>query len=125
VSLDDYRILNPVTSVRAEPIPINLHNCQISDFSFPVVADVYYNVYTPIIHILMTQFTETTISNPRVATPSTCGYTVTYTVKWRDFFGTALDLPKNSAGVNWITWNPAAFRYEVYTDDPKDINHTR
>jgi hypothetical protein len=98
VSLDDYRILNPVTAVRAEPIPINLHNCQISDFTFPAVADVTYNVYTPIIHILMTQFTETSISNPRAATPSTCGYTVTYTVKWRNFYDTAIDLPKNSAG---------------------------
>jgi hypothetical protein len=119
VSLDDYRILNPVTAVRVQPIQINLHNCQISDFDFPTLDPVLYNVYTPIIHILMTQFTETSVSNPRVSSPTTCGYTVTYTAKWRDFYDTVISLPE------WITWNPTDFRYEVYTDDPLDIIGTR
>ena len=107
VSLEDYVILNPVNAVRWEPIPINLHNCQISDFTFPAVADVNYNVYTPIIYIIMTQFTETSISNPRVSSPATCGYTVTYTVKWRNYYDTVIPLPP------WIVWNPVNFRYEV------------
>jgi hypothetical protein len=119
VSLDDYVILNPVNDVRWEPIPINLHNCQISDFFFPTIADWNYNVYTPIIYIEMTRFTESSISNPHASSPSTCNYPVTYTVRWKDFFDTAIPLP------NWIVWKPTEFRYEVQTDDPLNVDHTR
>lgn len=65
----------------------------------------------------MVRFTESGSINPKVG--STCGYTVTYSVKWRNFFDTTIPLPP------WIVWKPTEFRYEVYTNDPKDINHTR
>jgi hypothetical protein len=119
VTLDDYVILNPVIATHVQTVPINLHNCQITDFTFPTLSAVEYNVYTPIIHILMTRFTETSRSNPRPSSPTTCGYAVTYTVKWRDFYDTVIPLPP------WIVWNPTAFRYEVQTDDPNDIIGTR
>jgi hypothetical protein len=89
------------------------------DFYFPNVADRLYDVYTPIIHIEMTEFTELSISNPHPSSQSTCNYPVTYTVKWRDFFDTTIPLPP------WIVWNPVEFRYEIYTDDPLNIDHTR
>ena len=118
VSLDNYSILNPVNDVRWEPIRINLKNCQITDFTFAAIADVPYNVYTPVIYIPMTRFTEVNNGLFKTAGP-TCGYTVTYTVIWRDFYDTVIPLP------SWIIWKPTEFRYEVYTDDPKDINNTR
>jgi hypothetical protein len=58
----------------------------------------------------MVEFTETSINNARLATPLTCGYSVTYTVKWRNYYETKIPLP------DWIIWNPTDFRYEVYTD---------
>jgi len=118
VSLDNYAILNPVDAVRWEPVPINLKNCQIGDLTFSAVADVYYNVYTPIIYIQMAQFTEASVTYPK-SPATTCGYTQTYTTKWRDFYDTTIPLP------NWIVWNPTAFRYEVQTNDPLNIDHTR
>ncbi len=117
VSLSDYEILNPDNCVRWQSIPLNLKSCRIGDFSFASIADVTYNVYTPVIYINMVRFTESGSINPKVG--STCGYTVTYSVKWRNFFDTTIPLPP------WIVWKPTEFRYEVYTNDPKDINHTR
>lgn len=117
VSLVDYEILNPVNCVQWQPIPIFLHSCRITDFSFTQVADVTYHVYTPVIYINMAAFTETAATFPKTGTK--CNYTITYTQKWRDFYDTVIPLPP------WIKWNQAAFRYEVYTNDPLDINHTR
>ena len=118
ISLDNYAILNPVNDVRWEQIRVNLQNCQITDFTFSAVSDVPYNVYTPIIHIPLVQFTEVNNGLFKVAGPS-CGYTVTYTARWRNFYDTVIPLP------TWIVWNGIDFRYEIYTDDPKDIDNTR
>ena len=117
VSLADYEILNPDNCVRWQEIPLNLKSCRIGDFSFAAIADVTYHVYIPVIHINLVQFTESGSVNPK--TGSTCGYTVTYATKWRNFYDTIIPLPP------WIVWNPTQFRYEVYTNDPKDINNTR
>ena len=68
----------------------------------------------------MTSFTEVS-NNRRAATPTTCGYTVTYTVMWRDFYGSIIPLSQ----APFIVWNPVNFRYEVYSNDPLDINNTR
>lgn len=65
----------------------------------------------------MATFTETAATNPK--TGMTCDYAITYSAKWRDFYDTVIPLP------HWIRWNEAAFRYEVYTNDPLDITHTR
>ncbi len=106
VSLDNYSILNPVNDVRWEPIRVNLQNCQITDLTFSAVADVPYNVYTPIVYIPLVRFTEVNNGLFKVA-GSTCGYTVSYTAKWRDFYDTVIPLP------TWIVWNPTNFRYEI------------
>ena len=118
VSLDNYSILNPVNAVRWEPIRIRLKNCIVSDFTFPTVSDVQYTLYTPVIYIQMTQFTEAPLAG-FVKTGTTCGYTVTYTVLWRNYYDTVIPLPP------FITWNAALFRFEVYSKDPADLTNSR
>ena len=58
VSLDDYRILNPDEVIHFEPFTINLKNCQVDDLVTVPVADIPYNVYTPIVEIPITEFVQ-------------------------------------------------------------------
>lgn len=119
VSLSDYSTLNPVNDVRWEPIQIMLKNCQVTDFTFPAVADVTYCIYTPVTHILMTQFTEVDQAGFIKPAMTSCGYAITYTAKWRDYYDTVIALPP------FVTWNPTDFRYEVFSQDVNDLTDTR
>lgn len=82
-----------------------------------------YNVYTPVIYIPMTAFGEVS-NNRRVSSPSTCGYTVTYTVMVQDWYLTRVPLGVPDH-LPWIKWNAVNFRYEIQTNDPLDISGTR
>ena len=77
-----------------------------------------YNIYTPIIYIPMPAFTE--VNDPSyIKTGTSCGYAITYTTKWKDYWGTVINLP------SFIQWNAANFRYEVQSNDPADLTHSR
>ena len=52
---------------------------------------------------------------------TSCGYTITYTTQWVDFYGTTLTI----ADTNFVTWNAGDFRYEVRSDDIRHITDDR
>lgn len=116
VSLDDYSVLNPVNAVRWEPVRVMIKNCIVTDFTFSQQADVHYNLYTPVVYIPMSTFTEVDQAG-FIKTGSSCGYTVTYTPKWRNYWGTVIDLP------SFIIWNPTDFRFEVQSSDLIDLTN--
>ena len=47
-----------------------------------------------------------------------CGYTVTYTATRRDFYDDIEALP------SFIEWNESNRRFEIYSEDPDDADHT-
>lgn len=106
VSLKDYSTLYPET-VRWEPIRIWIKNCQITDMTFSAIADVNYILYTPWVHIQMTEFTHVMVPDLIKSPATDCGYTVTYTPTWRNYFGTSIPLP------TFINWNDVDFRFEI------------
>ena len=48
-----------------------------------------------------------------------CEYTLSYTPTWKTFYDTEIDLP------SFITWNESERRFEIYSEDPDDIDTTR
>ena len=58
VILVDYYAVYPQYAIWYEPFRFRLKNCQVDSFSWDSVADVYYNVYTPIYYISVPEFTQ-------------------------------------------------------------------
>ena len=81
----------------------------------------------------MAEFTETIDSNGPSAYSGGCNYVPTYTVQWRNFYDTTLDLTFLAGTGDLIRWvntltptdTTSYFRYEIYSDDPNDIDTTR
>ena len=111
-TLDDYLVLYETEATQWIPFIVNIFNCQVTGYSFPTFTDPIYNVYTPIYWIEMTAFTEVGTS---------CGWPITYTVKWKDFYETELPL----TDTNFVEWNEPDFRFEVQTDDVTHITGDR
>ena len=120
VILVDYYAVYPQYAIWYEPFRFRLKNCQVASYSWASVADVSYNVYTPVYWIDVPEFTQvpddTTFSR---SASERCGYTLTYTASWLNFYDTVIDLPP------FITWNESDRRFEVYSADPDDIDTTR
>ena len=68
----------------------------------------------------MTTFTDVVDGSDPLGR-STCGYTIAYTVQWRDFYDTVLPITETEI----VTWNAADFRYEVQSDDTSKITGDR
>lgn len=119
-TLDDYIILYPTEATLWVPFNLQIINCQVTDYNFPAVSvPTLYNIYTPIYWIPMTTFTEVVATDPLSRT--SCGYTITYTVQWEDFYETSLAV----ADTNFVTWNASDFRYEIRSDDVTHITGDR
>jgi hypothetical protein len=118
VSLDNYANVYPVNAVQWQPIQIMLQNCQVTDFTFPAQANVNYIVYTPIIYVPMSHFAEIDQAG-FIRTGSSCGYSISYTVTWQNYWGTAISLP------SFISWNPTLFRFEIQSSDAIDFSSAR
>ena len=81
----------------------------------------------------MAEFTETVDSNGPPSLSGGCNYVPTYTVKWRNFYDTTLDLSYLDGTGDFIRWvntltptdSTSLFRYEIYSTDPSDIDTTR
>ena len=81
----------------------------------------------------MAEFTETVDSNGPSAYSSGCDYVPTYTVAWRNFYDTTLDLTYLDGTGDLIRWvntltptdTTSLFRYEIYSSDVNDIDTTR
>lgn len=81
----------------------------------------------------MAEFTETVDSNGPASLSGGCNYVPTYTVKWRNFYDTVLDLQYLDGSGTFMTWvntktpvdTTGLFRYEIYSNDPLDIDNTR
>lgn len=67
----------------------------------------------------MTQFTEVNDANYLKAGQTSCGYPVTYSAQWKNFYGTVIDLP------SFIIWNPTNFRFEVQSSNGIDLTNAR
>ena len=81
----------------------------------------------------MAEFTETVDTNGPPSMLGGCNYVPTYTVKWRNFYDTTLDLTFLDGTGDLIRWvntltptdTTSLFRYEIYSNDPNDIDTTR
>ena len=140
-TLDNYIILYPDEATHWEPFNVNILNCQVTDYSFSDPTSSYqwdtdhilYNIYTPYQWIDMAEFTETVDSNGPSAYSSGCNYVPTYTVAWRNFYDTTLDLTYLDGTGDLIRWvntltptdTTSLFRYEIYSSDVNDIDTTR
>ena len=77
--------------------------------------------------ISMAEFTETVDVNGPPAYAGGCNYVPVYTVKWRNFYDTTLELDYLDNSGTMLVWNPTVgeFRYEIYSNDPNDIDSIR
>ena len=48
VVLNDYYAAYPQYAIRFEPFQVRLSFCKVESFTWANVADVYYNIYTPV-----------------------------------------------------------------------------
>ena len=127
VMLDDYYLLYPET-IHYDSFRVMLKNCQVADFSegsmsqlgFGANSQITYNVYTPVYWIYLPEVTQVLeSSSPYRSSAQQCGYTLTYTPTWKTFYDTQIDLPP------FVTWNESERRFEIYSEDPNDIDTTR
>lgn len=143
-TLDDYIVLYPEEATQWEPFNVNIQNCRVIDYTFSDPTASYqwnavtppfilYNIYTPVQWITMAEFVEVLDPNGPAAYSAGCNYVPTYTVKWRNFYDTTLELDYlNDQGtfMRWVnnltpTDTTSEFRYEIYSNDPLDIDNTR
>lgn len=120
VILVDYYAVYPQYAIWYEEFRYQLKNCQVESFTWTSIADIAYNVYTPVYHVDIPEFTQvpddTTYSR---SVYDRCGYDITYTASWLNFYDTVIDLPP------FILWSEADRRFEIYSADPDDIDDTR
>ena len=113
VTFDDYVDTYPTEATHYQAFNLNMRNCQVSSFNKFTLTDIddhtntysgwgnSYNVIlnTPIKKFPYTAWTESIVSNTnRYAASPTCGYAITYSVKWRTYYDTVISLPP------FITW---------------------
>lgn len=99
----------------AEPFSVTLRNCEVGSFNMPTLADVTWNVYTPVYWVDVADFTEVPDASTLRSPATDCGYTITYEYKWKTYWDTVIDLPA------FIIWNASDKRFEWQTDDPSWI----
>ena len=87
----------------------------------------------------MAEFVEVNdVNGPTIPQPSgpdslVCNYVPTYTAKWRNFFDTTLELDYLDSTGTFLTWvntltptdTTSLFRYEIYSNNPLDIDNDR
>ena len=81
----------------------------------------------------MAEFTETIDPAGPVSMAGGCDYVPAYTVKWRNFYDTVLELDFLDGSGTFMKWvntltpvdSTSLFRYEIYSNDPLDIDNTR
>ena len=99
VRLDDYYLHYPYNTVTYDMFTIDLKNCQVVDFqpgtssdlTFGTNTDEEYNIYTPVHWIYVPEFISE-VATADIGTytqdDETCGYTLTYSTTWLDFYDT-------------------------------------
>jgi hypothetical protein len=108
-----YDYPDPSMAFLYDTITLNIRNCMVDSFTKPAQpADIFYNVHTPVWWEPFGPFVSVpdaaTLRTPAVA----CGYTITYTRLWHNYWDTIIELP------DFIIWNGDDERFEIYTDDP-------
>jgi hypothetical protein len=119
-TLDEYQYEYPILTNKdmhwlAEPFTVTLKNCQVNSFNMPTLADVTWNVYTPVYWHYVADFTENPDASTVKSGDTDCGYVITYEYKWKTYWDTVIDLPA------FLTWNNVDKRFEWQTDDPSWI----
>ena len=105
-----------------EAFLLNMKNCQVTSFTKDADFTQSYVLYTPVEKIPYTAWVDVAAVGTTNGA-SNCGYTVSYSVKWKNFYETELTLPTM---VNWKWDSGAGFHaFWIYSDDTSMVEYDR
>lgn len=86
-------------------------NCQVTSFNKDEDLVEEYILYTPVEKYPYTPWTDNAQPGYIPAAQTNCGYTLNFSVKWRNFYDTELAVP------TFIQWQSALPAFWVQSDD--------
>lgn len=98
-----------------------MKNCQIASFTKDAAGAVSYILYTPVVKYPYTAWTDVAEAGT-ARSGSSCGYGITYSTLWRDFYDTTLPLPTM---VNWKWSADGIHAFWIYSDDTSMVEYDR
>lgn len=125
VTLDDYvREYGDYEATYYEAFDLDMLNCQIGSFNKDADSAEEYILYTPVEKYPYTAWTDNPVAGTARSPATVCGYTVNYSVKWRTFYDTLIDITLP----NFIFWRwetDGEHTFWVQSDDIIDPNTER
>ena len=104
VTLDDYLYQYPDEATHYQSFLLNMMNCQVKSFNKDANAVEDYILYTPVEKYPYTAWTDNAQSGYIPSGQTNCGYTLNFSVKWRNFYDTELSVP---SFIEWKSTLPA------------------
>ena len=107
VTLDDYVYRYPKEAVYYEPFRLNMRNCIVESFNIGAwVTNQEYILYTPVEKYPYDVWTHVAKAATSKAPYTNCQhYPITYTVKWKNFYETKLEISDVSGANGNFIWN--------------------
>lgn len=125
VTLDDYvDDYGDDEATYFESFRLDMMNCQVTSFNKDSDGALTYILYTPVEKFPYTEWTDNAQAS-YIRTGANCmdnGYVLDYSVKWRDFYDTTLEIPTM---INWKFPSVSLHSFWVYSDDTVMVEYDR